>query len=136
MRDTMMKIADAMPEERFGYKPTPAQRSFGEQLLHVADDNIALLKLVGRSASAPSTRRKLTSKADILAALAESYEYGLAVLGEQNDHSIAETVRVPNFVGTRARLVWSAIGHAWDEYGVLTVYLRLNAIIRPASRAE
>jgi hypothetical protein len=34
-KDMLVKIANAMPEDKFGFKPTPAQRSFGEQVLHI-----------------------------------------------------------------------------------------------------
>jgi hypothetical protein len=136
MKETMLKLADAMPENQFGYKPTPAQRTFGEQILHVADDNIALLKLLGGKTPVRAVDKKAASKADILKALTESYDYGTAVITEQTDQSMVEPVHVRNFAGTRARLVWSAIGHAWDEYGVMTVYLRLNGIVPPASRAK
>jgi hypothetical protein len=47
MKETMTKIADAMPEEKFGFKPTPAQRSYGEQILHVAGANVFFLKSLG-----------------------------------------------------------------------------------------
>lgn len=136
MKDTMMKIADAMPEDKLAYKPTPAQRSYREQILHVAVDNVALIKLLGAKTPAPVIDKNAASKAEALKALADSFDYGSAVLRAQTDRSIAEEVRVPNFVGTRARLVWSAIGHAWDEYGVMTVYLRLNGIVPPASRGR
>jgi hypothetical protein len=39
-RDTLMKIAAAMPGEKFGFKPTPAQRTWGEQILHIAEANV------------------------------------------------------------------------------------------------
>ena len=39
-RNTMMQIAGAMPEEKFGFKATPPQRSWGEQILHVAGGNV------------------------------------------------------------------------------------------------
>ena len=136
MKDTMMKIADAMPEDKLSYKPTPAQRTYREQILHVAADNVALMKLLGAKAPAPVIDKDAASKAEALKALADSFDYGSAVLGEQTDRTIAEAVHVPNFVGTRARLVWSAIGHAWDEYGVMTVYLRLNGVVPPASRGR
>ena len=42
-----MKIADAMPEDKFSYKSTPAQRNYGEQILHVASMNVTVLKDVG-----------------------------------------------------------------------------------------
>ena len=46
-KETMLKIADAMPEDKYGYKSTPAQRSYAEQILHVAGANVMLLKFVG-----------------------------------------------------------------------------------------
>jgi len=45
---TMMKIADAMPEEKFSYKSTPAQRDYGQQILHVAGGNIMYPAVHGR----------------------------------------------------------------------------------------
>jgi len=136
MKETMTKIADAMPEDKFGYKPTPAQRSFGEQILHVAEANVGLMKTLGGKTAAPTIDKTATSKAAIVKALADSYDYGTAVIKEQTDQSMAEAVQGPSFIGTatRARLVWVTIGHAWDEYGAMTVYLRLNGIVPPASR--
>jgi hypothetical protein len=136
MKATMTKIADAMPEDKFGFKPTPAQRNYGEQILHVAGANVMLIKTLGGKAPAPTIDQKATSKAAILKALADSYDYGIAVLNEQTDQSLLEAVQGPRFIGTatRARLVFDAIGHAWDEYGAMTVYLRLNNIVPPASR--
>jgi len=136
MKDTMAKIANAMPEDKFGFKPTPAQRSFGEQILHVAGANVGIIRTLGGKAAAPAINQKATSKAEILKALDDSYDYGIAVLKEQTDQSMLETVKGPSFIGTatRARLVWDTIGHAWDEYGAMTVYLRLNGIVPPASR--
>jgi uncharacterized damage-inducible protein DinB len=136
MKNTMTKIADAMPEEKFGFKPTPAQRNYGEQILHVAGANVMLMKTLGAKAPAPAIDQKATSKEAILKALADSYDYGIAVLKEQNDASMLQPVQGPRFIGTatRARIVWDAIGHAWDEYGAMAVYLRLNGIVPPASR--
>ena len=138
MKDRMAKISDAMPEDKFAYKPTPAQRSYGEQILHVAGANVGLMKVLGGKAAAPTIDTKATSKAAILKALADSYDYGTAVIGELNDQSMAEVVKGPSFIGdaTRARLVWITIGHAWDEYGAMTTYLRLNGIVPPASRGS
>jgi uncharacterized damage-inducible protein DinB len=136
MKETLAKVADAMPEDKYGFKPTPAQRSFGEQLMHVAQANVMFVKFLGGKAAAPAIDKNATSKAAIMKALADSFDYGAAVIKEQTDASLAETVAGPPFLGkaTRARLVWVAVGHAWDEYGAMTVYLRLNNIVPPASR--
>src|SRR5204862_3237752 len=53
-KETMMSIAAAMPDDKFGYKSTPAQRSWGEQILHVAGGNIFLMRFLGGKAPAPA----------------------------------------------------------------------------------
>jgi hypothetical protein len=57
-RETMLKIADAMPDEKFSFKATPAERSYGEQILHVAVGNVTLFKMIGSKAPAPTIDQK------------------------------------------------------------------------------
>ncbi|MDA1183979.1 MAG: DinB family protein [Acidobacteria bacterium] len=133
---SLMAIADAMPEDRFAYKSTPAQRSYGEQIMHVAGVNVQILGLVGGTTPAPSfTAESATTKAEILQALSDSYDYGIALLHEQDAVSINGTVEAA-FLGpsTRARVFWFLLGHSMDIYGQMAVYLRLNDIVPPASR--
>lgn len=135
-KDTMIKIADAMPEDKFGYKSTPAQRSYGEQIMHVASTNLDALKLVGGTAAAPAfTAESARTKADMLKALADSYDYGTALLNEQSDATITQAVDAA-WLGrsTRARIVVALLTHSMDIYGQMVVYLRLNGIVPPASR--
>lgn len=137
-KDTMIKIADAMPEDKFGYKSTPPQRSYGEQIMHAALINVDLLKLLGGKAAAPSfTAESAKTKADILKALADSYDYGTALLNEETEATIGQAIQdSPAWLGpsTRARIVWTLLAHSMDIYGQMAVYLRLNGIVPPASR--
>jgi uncharacterized damage-inducible protein DinB len=135
-KDTMLKIADAMPDDKFGYKSTPPQRSYGEQVMHIATVNVDLLKWIGGQAPAPTfTADSAKTKADTLKALAESYDYGIALIKEQNDTTMTQTID-GRFLGpsTRARLFWFLLGHSMDIYGQMAVYLRLNGVVPPASR--
>ena len=144
MKQIMMGIADAMPEDQFDYASTPEQRSFGEQILHVAGGNVMLMGFLDAEVSGPTIDRRnqrtfgytVTSKADILQALSDSFDYGEAALREFDDDSLLERVAGPPFLGepSRVRLVYFVIGHAWDIYGQMAVYLRLNGIVPPASR--
>src|SRR5689334_5104119 len=47
-------LANAMPEEKYGFKPTPAQQSFGERVVHAAEVNLMLLQALGAKTPAPS----------------------------------------------------------------------------------
>ena len=139
LKDTMMKIAGAMPEAKFGYRATPPQRTWGEQILHVAEANVIQMGRFGSKATSPVVNMKATSKAEILKALADSFDYGTAALKEQTDQTMvqqAETTRFDRFMGpsTKARVVYYVIGHTWDIYGQMAVYLRLNGLVPPASQ--
>jgi uncharacterized damage-inducible protein DinB len=143
-QETMMKIAEAMPEDKFGFRSTPPQRSYGEQILHVAGANVMLMKFLGGKTAAPPITDtdlstfglKATSKPDILQALKQSYEFGDAVLHEFSDEALVQTVKGPRWIGeaTRAKMVYYTMGHTLDIYGQMVVYLRLNGIVPPASR--
>ena len=134
MKDTMMKISDKMPEDKFGYKTTPAQRNYGEQILHVATANVGFLRALNGKATPPNINAKATAKAEILKALSDSFDYGNALLAEQTPESMLQTVKAP-FLGdsTRGRIFYFLLGHTWDIYGQMAVYLRLNGLVPPAS---
>ena len=135
-KKTMMAIADAMPEDKFGYKSTPAQRSYGEQIMHIATVNVDFAKVAGGTVTPPAfTAESAKTKAEILQALSDSYDHAIALLNEQTDASINEPVEAA-FLGpsTRARVFWFLLGHSMDIYGQMAVYLRLNGIVPPASR--
>jgi len=140
----MMGIAEAMPEDTFSFKPTEAQRTYAEQILHIAGANVYLMELLGGVAAAPevdTTDFKVfglsaTSKAVVLEALSDGYDYGIAVLQELSDEQLLETIAGPSYMGnvTRVKMAYFTLSHAMDIYGQMAVYLRLNDVIPPASR--
>jgi uncharacterized damage-inducible protein DinB len=132
----LIGVAEAMPEDKYGAKPTPAQQSFGERLMHVATIDLKLLSTLGGKTPAPMVNPKASSKADIIAALRQVNDYGAAVLKEFNDQQLAERVASLPFMGptaSRLRVINFAMSHGQDIYGQLVVYLRLNGITPPAS---
>jgi uncharacterized damage-inducible protein DinB len=138
MKDRMMKIADAMPAEKFGYKSTPAQRSYAEQVMHVVIVDNQVLRLLRPATPAPATNPSATAKADVLKALSDSFDWGTTTIKEQSDQTMLQVEQVPaalQFLGpsTRYRVVSFLLGHTWDIYGQMAVYLRLNGIVPPAS---
>ena len=137
LKDTMMKIAAAMPEDKFGYRATPPERTWGEQLVHVAEANIVQIGRLGSKAPPPASDMKETSPAAIKHTLEASFDFGIAALKEQTDQGmLAASTRFDRFMGasTKARVVYYVIGHTWDIYGQMVVYLRLNGITPPASQ--
>ena len=135
LKPVMMAIASAMPEEKFTYKSTPPQRDYGQQIMHVATGNMAYLRFFGGKAPAPAFNRTASSKTEILQALAASFDYGEALIREQTDASMLQVIQTNQFLGpsSKARVIYFLIGHTWDIYGQMAVYLRLNGIVPPRS---
>ncbi|MSO57085.1 MAG: DinB family protein [Acidobacteria bacterium] len=135
MKNTMVKIANEMPEDKFGYKSTPPQRAYGEQILHAATVNVSFMGLLGGKTTAPAINMKATSKAEIVKALSDSFDYGTALINEQTPESMTQAVPA-RFLGeaSRARIAYFVIGHTWDIYGQMVVYLRLSGGVPPASQ--
>jgi uncharacterized damage-inducible protein DinB len=138
-RQLLIGVAEAMPDDKYNYKPTPAQQTFGERLMHVAQIDVKLLSTLGGKTPAPTLNAQAASKADVIAALRQSFDYGAAVLKEFNDQQLIERVTSLPFLGptaSRARVVNFSMQHTQDIYGQLVVYLRLNDITPPASARQ
>ena len=145
MEHEFTPAAEAMPEDKFGFAPTEGEfkgvRTFGQQIKHVAAVNYelgaALLEEkppvdIGEEAGPAS----ITSKADILKFLKESFEYVHKAIATINEKNLTATVRSPFGEGkvTRLGLATSVAWHGFDHYGQMVVYLRMNGIVPPASR--
>jgi uncharacterized damage-inducible protein DinB len=135
-KDTLVKIAQAMPEDKFSFKATPAQRSFGEHVMHIAQVNVMLLQTLGAKTAAPQINMSAKSKADTIKAMSDTFDWGLAILKEQTDQTMVGGVQGPPWMGfsTRARMFEFLVGHTQDTYGQMVVYLRLNGLVPPASQ--
>lgn len=143
--EEFVPAAEAMPEDKFGFAPSNGEfkgvRTFAQQVKHVAAVNYevgaALLEqkspveLNGEAGPA-----SLTSKADIIKFLKESFAYVHKAIATINDSNLTETVRSPFGEGkvTRLGMACAISWHAYDHYGQMVEYLRMNGIIPPASR--
>jgi len=136
MKETMRKLASEMPEDKYGYKSTPPQRDFAQQVLHVANANVINLRFLRGKAMPPAIDRDLKAKADVIKAMDDSFDYGTALIKELTDQTLMVTVETNAFLGpsSRARVIWFLLGHSWDIYGQMVVYLRLNGGVPPASQ--
>lgn len=133
----MPGAADSMPADKYGFKPSPAQMSFGEILAHEAESNETLCAAIAGSAATPteSAAHATAPKADLVARLRKSFDYCGTVVGAIKDAQLGDSV--PFFGGrkaTRARAV-IALAQDWaDHYAQAAMYLRANGILPPSAR--
>ena len=108
LKDTMAKLVDAVPADKYSFKPTPAQQSFAERVVHIATVNNRFLGLLGGKATAPTVDAKaaVMTKEAAMKAMSDSFDYGTALLKEQTDQTLVQPVTAA-FMGpsTRARVV-------------------------------
>ena len=88
----LVGLASAVPEDKYGFKPTPVQRSFGEHVLHIAQINVMLTKALGGKTPEPAINMKATTKAEMIKAMTDSFDYGAKVIAEFNNTTIQETI--------------------------------------------
>ena len=105
--------------------------------MHIAVGGNRFLELMGGKVAAPKidAASAAMSKAAAMKALADSFDYGTAIIKDQTDQSMLQSVDAP-FLGSssRARVFTFVMGHTWDLYGQLAVYLRLQGHVPPASQ--
>ena len=147
MEHEFVPAAEAMPEDKFGFAPSDGEgefkgvRTFAQQIKHVAAVNYelgaALLEQkppvdVGDE-SGPAS---ITSKADIIKFLKDSFAYVHKAIATINEKNFVSTVKSPFGEGSVSRLglATSVAAHGFDHYGQMVVYLRMNGIVPPASR--
>ena len=103
--------------------------------MHIAGGNVGIIGRQDPSATAPELGEP-TEKDAIMQAVSDSFDFGSEIMRGKSNAWATEVVEGPGFLGqsTRARLAYRALAHTWSEYGVTTVYLRLNGLVPPASQ--
>lgn len=129
--------ADLMPAEKFVFKPTPEQMSFGDIIAHEAQSNETLCAAIGGSAATPSESAAgaTAPKDQLVARLRKSFEYCGTIIAAMNEAALGDSV--PFFGGrkaTRARAVLALVQDWADHYAQAAMYLRLNGILPPSAR--
>jgi DinB family protein len=131
-----VSAAEAMPEDKYDFAPTQGNfkgvRTFAEEVKHVTEANDYYF----HDPAVPltdfrSSIEKLKTKAEIVAALKDSFAQGHALVNSITpDNAFLATAN-----GTRAGNATMGLEHAMDHYGQMVEYLRMNGIVPPASQA-
>lgn len=136
-RDIIAAVQE-MPADKFGFKPTPDQITFGHLALHILESNNLLCSKIGDMAPPPEKQPAETAGKDLLmAALTRSFEFCNAALEKMDDSKLGETVQLfGGRSGTRASaMIHLASGWA-DHYSAAAQYLRLNGLVPPAAQKK
>src|SRR5580692_8298314 len=124
----LSRAATAMPEEDYGFKPTPDIRTFGALVAHIADHQLNYCS-TSRGAHKQGDAASKTTKADLVAALAASFAECDAAWDSITDANATEMVGQRSKLGT---LILDVV-HSNEEYGYMAIYFRLKGMVPPSS---
>jgi hypothetical protein len=135
-KNTLAAI-DAMPADKFGYRPTPDQMSFGHLVVHIAESNNGLCaKIADVPAPKVDELKETDPKDKLLAAARASFDFCTTALANVDDSKLGDNVDFGHAQGPRAMGVFFLVGGLADHYGAAAMYLRLNGILPPSAQPK
>jgi len=131
----LVDAAEAMPADKYSYKPTAAQWTFGKIIAHMAGDNRITCSAIAGVAADKSPEPSATApKAELVSALKNSLTFCEQAVAKVNDGMLGDSV---TYYGQRATRTSPLIGlvEDWsDHYSQLAGYLRLNNVLPPTAK--
>lgn len=132
VKGNLMKTIDKVPDADYAFKPTPEIRSIADVLGHVANAQIHTCSAVlGESKSVDVAGK--TSKADISAAVKESFAECDKAYASLTDSNASEAIKTPRGQATRLGALAGNTTHDVEQYAILSVYMRVKGLVPPSS---
>ena len=132
IKNNLIQMAEKMPEENYAFKPTPEIRSFGELVAHVAEAQGAICGAVSGQKK-PANPAAGAGKAELVSALKESASFCQAAWDSLPDSAATDMVKVFQTQRSKLGVLMMNTIHDNEEYGYMSVYLRLKGIVPPSS---
>ena len=136
VKNNILRSAEKMPEENYAFKPAPRVRTFGQLLGHVAEEQYIFCSAVRGEQKAADIEKTKSSKADLLAALRESFSYCDAAYDGLTDAAAVDMVKVGAAEHTKLRMLWVNTVHDESHYGNMVTYLRIKGLVPPSTEGQ
>ena len=136
-KNTVAAIEE-MPADKFGFKPTPEQMSFGHLAAHIVEGNYFFCSKVG-DVPQPKVEglTEAAGKENLVAAVKASFDFCGTALAKAEDSKLGDSIQ--DFTGKQRPRAWAALALAgsWaDHYGAAAMYLRLNGLLPPTAQKK
>jgi uncharacterized damage-inducible protein DinB len=128
-RDFTLKVAEQMPEADYGFKLTPPQMSFGEQMAHLASDQANLLAPFTNAKPGPPSKPASMSKKDVIAFVRQQFDQSIALVSKLTQAQIERGY--PGFGPqpmTGLELLMFVLDHNTHHRASAEMYLRAKGV--------
>jgi len=132
----LVAAAEAMPADKYNYRPTPAQMSFAQIQVHLANEGNDVLcgKTAGVEVPARAKVDTTATKEQLLARLKETFQFCEQAFAKMDDSKLGEPVSMFGMNMNRATALLITVGDWADHYSQEANYLRLNNLVPPTAR--
>ena len=132
----LIAAAEAMPADKYSYRPTPGQMSFAQIQVHLANEGNDIL--CGNTAGVPVPQRAAVdttaTKDQLVARLKETFQFCEQAFARMDDSKLADPVSMFGMNMTRATALLITVGDWADHYSQEANYLRLNGLVPPTAQ--
>jgi uncharacterized damage-inducible protein DinB len=139
----LIAAAESLPADKYSYRPTPAQMTFGQLIVHIVQTNVALCSgISGTPASLTQEELRKLSDTDakdaLVGAITRSFDYCIESLAKVSDSQLGdETTMFGRRTGMSRAAALITIATDWaDHYSTAASYLRLNGILPPTAQPK
>jgi uncharacterized damage-inducible protein DinB len=128
-------LANAIPADKFTWRPSPDSRSFAEVLLHVAGERYGILGLMGvappEGFDGKTFEKSTTDKARIVAELNKSWEFAQKTINGMSNADFAKLLPKLGPQANAGDVVYILVADAHEHLGQVVAYARENGIVPP-----
>jgi hypothetical protein len=133
----MVAAAEAMPAEKYSFKPSPEMNTFGHLVMHIAQSNNTFCSKISGQAAPDVKIAETDPKDKLVAAVKDSFAFCAAALDKVDDSKLGEQFMMFGNRPMSRGGALVALGGGWtDHYATEAIYLRLNGILPPTAQPE
>jgi len=133
--DKFTRLAEAIPADKYTWRPSPDARSFAEVFLHVSAANFNLYKLVGTPPPAGFDVRGLehftTDKTKVISILKDSFEHAKTAIKAMPDADLDKSMEWFGGRNTERGILLFIVRHAAEHLGQSIAYARSIGVVPP-----
>lgn len=133
--DKFSRLADAIPAEKYTWRPSPDTRSFAEVFLHVSAANYNLYKLVGTPSpdglDIKGLEKSATDKAKVVATLKDSFAHARQAITAMPDANLEKSLDWFGGKNTQRGILLFITRHTAEHLGQSIAYARMIGVVPP-----
>jgi uncharacterized damage-inducible protein DinB len=135
----LISLAEAVPEDKYSWRPGEGVRSVGEVYLHAGGANYFLFSFLGAEmpeGMSPDYEKSITKKSDIIKMLKDSFEFARNFISTMKEEDLDKEVELPFGKFTQRGVLFIVLTHSHEHLGQSIAYARTNGIVPPWSQGQ